>query len=124
MTSSADPELLSLYLRIFFDEDVSANIVANLRQRGFGVSNVRYALRLNLADDEQLAFAVSEKRTLLTHNRNDFEELHKQYVKECIDHYRIIIAKRRSNDSLLISKLLNLIDSTSPEPMVNQLKYI
>lgn len=124
MTEYADPDLLSLYLRIFFDEDVSANIVANLRQRGFDVSSARDAMRLQLSDDQQLAFAASEKRVIFTHNRLDFEDLHHRYVESDVVHYGIIIAKRRQSDSLVVSKLLELIDSTSPEQMMNQLRYL
>ncbi len=35
MTEYADQEVAGLYVRLYFDEDVSAGIVENLRQRGF-----------------------------------------------------------------------------------------
>jgi len=35
MAERADQELQALYVRLYFDEDVSAGIVENLRQRGF-----------------------------------------------------------------------------------------
>lgn len=124
MTDQADPELLALYLRLFFDEDISANIVTNLRQRGFDVLSVREATRLTLDDDQQLEYAVEHKRTLFTHNRNDFEILHNSYIESSIDHFGIIIARRRRNQSIIVRKLLDLIDSTSPEQMVNQLRYL
>ena len=124
MTETADPELLSLYLRLFCDEDVSANIMANLRQRGFDVVSARDTYRLHLDDDEQLSFAIAEKRTIFTHNRNDFEKLHDHYIENGNTHYGIIIAKRRPTESIVVRKLLDLIDSTSREQMMNQLRYI
>jgi hypothetical protein len=76
MIKHSERDLLSLYLALFFDEDVSREIVENLRQRGFDVLSAREADRLHLDDEQQLAFAVSQQRTLVTHNRNDFELLH------------------------------------------------
>ena len=35
MTEHVGSDLLPLYARFYFDEDVSASIVRNLRQRGF-----------------------------------------------------------------------------------------
>ena len=37
MSEKADPELRSLYIPLYFDEDVSLAIVRNLQQRGFDV---------------------------------------------------------------------------------------
>lgn len=47
-------------------------------------------------DEEQLAYAVSQQKTLLTHNRIDFEQLARRYVAGGLAHYSIIIAIRRS----------------------------
>ena len=40
MTKRADQELLALYVRLYFDEDVSSGVVENLRQRGFDVLKI------------------------------------------------------------------------------------
>ena len=48
MTERADPELKALYVRLYCDEDVSAGIVENLRQRGFDVLSARDIDRLHL----------------------------------------------------------------------------
>ena len=74
MAERADQELQALYVRLYCDEDVSAGIVENLRQRGFDILSARDADRLHLDDAAQLAFAVAEQRALLTHNRYDFEQ--------------------------------------------------
>jgi hypothetical protein len=43
-----------------------------------------------------LAYAVSQHKTLLTHNRTHFEALAQQYLETGQRHYGIIIAVRRS----------------------------
>jgi len=73
MTDRAYRDLQALYVRLYFDEDVSRDIVENLRQRGFDVLSAREVGQLHLDDDEQLAFAVAQGRALVTHNRHDFE---------------------------------------------------
>jgi hypothetical protein len=124
MAERADQELQALYVRLYCDEDVSAGIVANLRQRGFDILSARDADRLHLDDDAQLAFTVAEQRALLTHNRYDFEQQHTRYLAEARPHYGIILAMRRSSDSAVVAKLLALLNSVTGEEMINQLRYV
>ncbi|OIO96439.1 MAG: hypothetical protein AUK03_03930 [Anaerolineae bacterium CG2_30_64_16] len=124
MPESADQELRALYVRLYFDEDVSAGIVENLRQRGFDVLSARDADRLHLDDDAQLAFAVAEGRALFTHNRSDFEQRHRRYLAEERRHYGIILAMRRPSDAAVVARLLALLNSVTADEMVNQLRYV
>lgn len=124
MTEEVDDSLHTLYMRLYCDGDVSVEIAANLVSRGFDVLTVRDAGRLRLADERQLAFAVSERRAMVTHNRADFELLHEQYLSAQAPHWGIIIAKRRPQDDIVVRKLLSLLDAVSGEEMRNQLRYI
>ncbi len=124
MPERADQELLALYVRLYFDEDVSASVVENLRQRGFDVLSARDAGRLHLDDDAQLAFAVAEQRALFTHNRYDFEQRHKHYLTEGLRHYGVILAIRRPSDAAVVARLLALLDSVTADEMINQLRYV
>jgi hypothetical protein len=100
MTEQAEQDLRSLYIRLYLDEDVSVEIGYNLQTRGFDVLSTRDAARLSKEDVDQLAFAVSQQRTMVTHNREDFELQHQQYIDAGFSHYGIVIAKRRANDSM------------------------
>ena len=124
MAERADQELQALYVRLYCDEDVSAGIVANLRQRGFDILSARDTDRLHLDDDAQLAFAVAEQRALLTHNRYDFEQQHTRYLAEGRQHCGIILAMRRPSDSAVVVRLLALLNSVTGEEMINQLRYV
>jgi hypothetical protein len=64
--------------RFLADEDFDHNIVRALRALGHDVSTVQDAGLANrqTPDDEILAFATSEERAVLTHNRKDFVRLH------------------------------------------------
>jgi hypothetical protein len=116
-------ETTSLYIHLYFDEDVSAGVIKNLRTRGFDVLSTHEADMLGKSDDEQMLCAISFQRAILTHNRSDFESQHKKFIEHGLKHYGIIIAKRRK-DAEVVAKMLNLLDTVTAEEMENQLRYI
>ena len=123
MTESDKAEYSSLYIHLYFDEDVSVGIVENLRTRGFDVLSARDADALGKSDDEQMLYAVSLRRAVVTHNRVDFEKQHTKFLESGMTHYGMIIAKRRK-DAEVVSKMLALLDSVTAEEIRNQLRYI
>lgn len=123
MTEEKDGEFSTLYIHLYFDEDVSVGIVENLRTRGFDVLSVRDAGARGRSDDEQMLYAVSQKRAIVTHNRVDFEKQHVKLLENGMQHYGVIIAKRRK-DTEVVAKLLELLDAVTAEEMKNQLRYI
>jgi len=123
MTESDKAESSSLYIHLYFDEDVSVGIVENLRMRGFDVLSARDADALGKSDDEQMLYAVSLHRAVVTHNRVDFEKQHAKFLESGMTHYGVIIAKRRK-DAEVVSKMLALLDSATAEEIQNQLRYI
>ena len=74
-------------------------------------------------DVEQLAYAVERGFCLVTHNREDYEELHRQYMAEGRSHFGIIIAFRR-RPFRIASRLSNLLQTITADEMRNQLLYI
>ncbi|MGL6338735.1 MAG: DUF5615 family PIN-like protein [Waterburya sp.] len=69
----------SVFIRLYLDEDVNVLVADLLNSRGFDALTVRDAGQLQASDEEQLAYAVSQKRALVTHNRSDFEKLVQTY---------------------------------------------
>ncbi len=123
MTENNEGDFSSLYIHLYFDEDVSVGIVENLRTRGFDVLSVRDAGARGKSDDEQMLYAVSQKRAMVTHNRLDFENQHAKFLEIGMKHYGVIIAKRR-RDTEVVAKLFALLDTVTAEEMKNQLRYI
>jgi hypothetical protein len=123
MTEKDRAETSSLYIHLYFDEDVSVGIVENLRTRGFDVLSSRDADTLGKSDDDQMLYAVTQKRAIVTHNRADFELQHAKFLEQGLKHYGVIIAKRRK-DAEVTAKLLTLLDDVTAEEMENQLRYI
>ncbi len=84
-----------IFIELYLDEDVSLLIADLIRARGFSVTTTHQSGNLGKSDAEQLEFAASQKKVLLTHNRVDFEQLAAKYFTENKTHYGIIIAVRR-----------------------------
>jgi predicted nuclease of predicted toxin-antitoxin system len=77
---------ISLYL----DEDVDPHLAQDLRQRRYDALATSEARRLGRSDREQLDYARQERRSLLTHNRDDFLALAKEYALQGIPHSGIL----------------------------------
>jgi len=113
----------SLFIELYLDEDVSIVIADLVRARGFAALTTREAGRLDRSDQEQLDYAVSEQKVLLTHNRYDFEKLAQEYFAAGKQHCGIIIAVRRSPYEIA-RRLLIILNHVTADEMKNQLRYI
>jgi hypothetical protein len=66
-------------IRLLLDEDVRPLLAQTLRQRGFDAKHVDELKRSGLSDPEQLAFAVKQRRAILTHNVRHYVLLDREY---------------------------------------------
>ena len=112
-----------VFIGLYLDEDVNVLIADLLQARGFDVMTVRDAGKLHATDAEQLAYAVSQARTLVTHNRADFEALVQTYFASGQMHYGVIFAVRRSPQAIA-QRLLVILNHVTSDEMQNQVRYI
>lgn len=108
---------------MYLDEDVNVLIADLLRARGFDVITARDAGQLHATDAEQLAYTISQSRTLVTHNRTDFEELVQSYFDSGQTHYGVIFAVRRPPQEIA-QRLLAILNQIASDEMQNQVRYI
>ena len=109
--------------QLYLDEDVSAVVAALLRSRGFQVVTTVEAGNSSIADDAQIAYAASRLLVLLTHNRDDFDQLAQQYFSAGKLHAGIIIAVRRQPHDIL-RRLLALLNQQTADELSNNVWYI
>lgn len=107
---------------LYCDEDVSLVLAAMLRARGFRVATARDRGRLGGSDEEQLSVAAGTESVLLTHNRVDFERLHREWLASGRRHWGIIAARRRLPADLA-ARLGRLLARLSAEDFANQLLF-
>jgi len=114
----------SLFIRLYLDEDVSVFVAQLIRPHGFDVLTTREAQNLGQADAAQLQFAATHQRTILTHNRCDYELLHETALGEQRSHAGILIANRRASDFELARRIMIVLDTFTSDELTNQLLYL
>ncbi len=112
-----------LFIELYLDEDVSVLVAELLRVRGFDVRTTQEAGRKAEDDEGQLAYAVSSRRALLTHNRDDFARLAQEYFVQGREHYGVIIAVRRPPHEV-VRRRLTIINRMTADELEDQVIYI
>ena len=102
-------------IRLYLDEDAQrTSLVRALRARQVGVLIANEARQIGVSDAEQLAFAISQNRTIFTFNRGDFVQLHAQYLRHNRSHAGIIVSDQLEI-GVVIRRMLKLLDVRSAE---------
>ncbi len=112
-----------LFIELYLDEDVHVIIADLLQGRGFVATTARDEGQLEKMDEEQLAYAVSQHKTLLTHNRHDFEALAREYAAAGEMHYGIILAVRYPPYEV-VRRLMRFLNHVTADEIKNQVRYI
>lgn len=73
------PGLETLFVRSYFDRHIMTRLAVDLRGHGFDVFTTEEARKDTATDEEQLAFATSQLRAILTFNIRDFALIHRQW---------------------------------------------
>lgn len=100
-------------VRFYLDEHVPLAITLGVRRRGGDVQTVQEAGLRGATDDEQLAYAVTTGRVVVTQD-TDFLRLHAAGHP----HQGIVYASPQLSVGMLIHELL------TAEDMVNHLEYL
>jgi predicted nuclease of predicted toxin-antitoxin system len=111
------------FVELYVDEDVDINVAAQMRSRGFVAITALEVGMLQADDADQLAYAVSRQRAILTHNRNDFLKLATEYGIQGKTHWGIIIARRRSPYEIA-RRLAVLFNAVTADELQNQVRHI
>lgn len=78
---------------------------------------------LGRSDDEQLAFSAEADRAFLTHNRVDFERLHRDRLVAGRLHAGIFVARRRQPQEIA-ARVGRLLARLNPADLKSQLFYL
>ncbi len=113
-----------LLTKLYLDEDVSVLLADLLRAHGVDVLTARDARTLGGSDESQLEFAISQGRAIVTHNRLDFEILHRSRLDAQQSHTGILIANRRPSTAEVARRVMKLLSLFPPDEMRDQLLYL
>ncbi|NEU80108.1 DUF5615 family PIN-like protein [Nostoc sp. UIC 10630] len=113
---------MTVFAALYSDEDMSALVARLLRSRGLDITTVSEQATLGKTDREQLEFATSVGRCILTHNHVDFERLHLQYIDENKEHFGIIVVPQK-NAYEVAQRIGILVSTLTSDEIRNQLLY-
>jgi len=109
--------------KLHLNEHLSPRLASQLQKHAFDVTTSQQANLLSLSDEEQLSYAATEKRSIVTFNVKDFTELHNTYQLQGKEHWGIILSTREAIN-VLFHRLLRLLDSVFAEELKNQLRWL
>lgn len=112
-----------LFIELYLDEDVDVLIADLIRARGFSATTTVEVGQRHNNDDAQLAYAIANDKTFVTHNRADFEDRAQRYFAAGHSHPGIIIAVRRSPYEIA-QRLLIILNNVSADEIRDQVRYI
>jgi predicted nuclease of predicted toxin-antitoxin system len=112
-----------LFIVLYLDEDVDVLLADLIRARGFAAVTTRDTGHLGATDLDQLSCAINQHRTFLTHNRDDFESLAREFRETGRHHDGIIVAVRHPPYELL-RRLLRILNDVTADEMRDQIRYI
>jgi predicted nuclease of predicted toxin-antitoxin system len=124
MPDSANLE--ALFLRLYFDRHIMARLAVDLRGRGFDVLRTEEAGKDTASDEEQLAFATTDRRAILTFNIRDFVPLHEQWQAAGRPHAGIVVSQQLGSRQygLLLQRMLRLLNHFTAEEMVSNFVHL
>lgn len=120
------PGLESLFVRLYFDRHIFARLAVDLVGRGFDVLRTEQAGLDTATDEEQLAYAATERRAILTFNIGDFARLHEKWRADGRIHSGIIVSRQLGSREygLLLRRMLQLLNRITAEEMTENFVYL
>ena len=110
--------------RLYFDEDADARLAEALRRRGYDVETTVAASLLEASDEEQLIYAASQQRVLVTHNIKHFPGVHAAWIEAGKAHWGIVILIGHSAIGSWLRRMETLLDRFSAEELKNRLLFL
>jgi len=109
--------------KLHLNEHLSPRLAQQLRTYGFDVTSTLEMNMVEVDDDEQLAFAASNERAIVTFNHKDFAVRHDRYMEEGKEHWGIIFSTEESMD-VIRRRLLKLLNTASSDELKNQTRWL
>ncbi len=78
-------------VKLYVDADITPRLARALRERGYDVLSAHEASMADASDSEQMAFAATQERVLLTCNAGDFTAIFEDYWDADREHSGLIV---------------------------------
>lgn len=113
-------------MKLYLDEDLSPRVAELLRQRGFDALGAHEAGQVGRSDLDQLRFATSENRCLVTRDVADFVEIVRDLVNRQEPHAGIILvpASFRGNEFMALADAIAQQATAYPHGLTDQVLFL
>ncbi len=113
-------------VRLYLDADSGERgLLTGLRARGVDATTALESGMTAATDEEQLEFAGSHGRVLVSFNSSDFCRIHTELLSQGRSHVGIIlVAQQRYSIGERLRRLLKLIAGRTAEEMHNRLEFL
>lgn len=113
-------------IRLYVDVDASENaVVRALRQRSMDVLTAAEIGHEQFTDDQHLAFAASDGRSIYSLNVRDYARLHSEYMTSGRLHGGIIlIPRQRYGTGEKVRQLYEILKNTDAETIKNSIRFL
>jgi len=100
-------------VKLYVDADITPRLARALRARGYDVLSAHEAGNADASDAEQMAFAVTEGRALLTCNAGDFTLIFEDYWDAGREHGGVIVSEQLEFGEMLrrVGRLLDTVNA-------------
>ncbi len=111
-------EAARLFIALYTDADVHGGLAAQIRRRGFDAISAYEAGNAALDNDDQLEYAASQRRAVLTCNAKHFEPLFVGWWQAGRKHCGVIVSEQMPIGEML-RRVLRLLNTVSADEMEN-----
>jgi predicted nuclease of predicted toxin-antitoxin system len=118
--------LEALFVRLYLDRHIMTRLAADLVGHGYDVLTTQEAGRDAASDEEQLAFATTESRAILTFNIRDFALLHERWQAASQSHSGIVVFQQLGSRQygLLLQRTLRFLNHFTAEEMIGNFVHL
>jgi predicted nuclease of predicted toxin-antitoxin system len=112
-----------LFVALYTDADVTPKLARLLRERKFDAVSAHEVGNAESEDSEQLAYAASQGRVILTYNAKDYAPLLDEYWWAGREHHGIIVSEQLPIGELL-RRVLRFLNTVTADEMRNNYKNL
>lgn len=105
---------------------VHPNLADAIRKSGFDCRSALEAGMLGKTDEEQMIYAISEDRCIMSFNVPDFAILAADWFQAGRDHAGIVVTPQvgQRRFGWLLGRVLQFLNTTTADEMVNVFRYL
>ena len=120
------PGLEALFVRLYLDRHIVGRLATDLRGRGFDVLRTEETGNDTASDEEQLAYAATDRRAIVTFNIRDFAPLNQKWQTSGRPHAGIIVSQQLESRQYraLLQRLLRLLNHFTAAEMINNFVHL